>query len=1303
MLRYSEFPLLPWGSTGDGVPGQRQQWLVTAEGEGESGSYQLNESSILLSARITTSAPITPLCAPRISQESLKSAEVWGEGGHVGRVSRLQEYSQLAPLLLSHLTPLCSADLPIKSAEGGRHGGRVSQGKETLKSAEGGVRGTCAQCREQLKELQEWFAGVEASKLGDADSEGQQEEGGRGRGGSTTDVSPIIPPSLMSTNPHPHSFPPLLALAVEASKLGDQGSEGQQGGGGSTDVSPIFPAPLTLIRPSFPPLLGLALGRWVEASKLGDAGSEGQPGGGGGRGRGGGGRGGAGGRSTEADDVMELQSRLGKTGTEEGHRGRGDVMELQSRLLEKQGELKQLKAEYEALQVGLWGSARKVTGEGGREGRDTEAGDVMVLQSRLVEKQGELKRLKAEYESLHCRGTEANDVMELQIRLVEKQGELKQLKAEYEALQVRVGGSVRPVFRGVKVNADKAALDVKERSEGECGQGSAGLDVKRSESTFEAPQNDFRKRHEKKRHQKVNADKAALDVKLTESCLMCLSFHPSVFLPTLSHLSQHQKRHQKVNADKAALDVKLTESCLMCLSFHPSVFLPTLSHLSQHQKRHQKVNADKAALDVKLTESGADWGKKAITKEVTFESTQKSPRVVSGFRLKSQLLPSPYNPLFLSPFPLFPTKLTFESTQNRLKSQLLPSPYNPLFLSPFPLFPTKLTFESTQNRLKSQLLPSPYNPLFLSPFPLFPTKLTFESTQNRLKSQLLPSPYNPLFLSPFPLFPTKLTFESTQNRLKSQLLPSPYNPLFLSPFPLFPTKLTFESTQNRLKSQLLPSPYNPLFLSPFPLFPTKLTFESTQNRLKSQLLPSPYNPLFLSPFPLFPTKLNFESTQKSTPSIPTQPSLLIPFPPLPHHSPPITSTLPLVAEQGAEQGNGAAAELQVTCPHSLSSHQGNGAAAQLQAPDRPSLVKTYRSLLPPLSRPAALFSQSALQDASVRWNNHAISSFAVSPSSLPPSLPPHLHLPYCSALQDSSVRWNNHALSSFASLNALSPSALASATAGTGDACRHRFCLTPLSRPASLFAQSALQDSSVRWNNHAFSSFASLNALSPSALATATAGTGDACGRQPGGGGCWNMSAEERRWMVKPPKNTAAGGALTVKEVIAIKKGALRIGLDFNGGSGSFAAHMARHNVTMMTSAMNLEANVGRKKGLPFLETIALRGLVPIWLPYKVRLPFYDNTLDILHATNAIKFMPSPAEFEEVLFEWDRVLRVGGVMWFEEFTASAAEMPSYLSVLDLLKYRHLHWSVTPPKAMIGKPAGTVILHCLLEKPMRKDL
>ena len=40
------------------------------------------------------------------------------------------------------------------------------------------------------------------------------------------------------------------------------------------------------------------------------------------------------------------------------------------------------------------------------------------------------------------------------------------------------------------------------------------------------------------------------------------------------------------------------------------------------------------------------------------------------------------------------------------------------------------------------------------------------------------------------------------------------------------------------------------------------------------------------------------------------------------------------------------------------------------------------------------------------------------------------------------------------------------------------------------------------------------------------------------------------------------------------------------------------------------------------------------------RLPLYDGTLDIIHSVNSIKYLPQ-LEFEEMLFEWDRVLRVG--------------------------------------------------------------
>lgn len=62
-----------------------------------------------------------------------------------------------------------------------------------------------------------------------------------------------------------------------------------------------------------------------------------------------------------------------------------------------------------------------------------------------------------------------------------------------------------------------------------------------------------------------------------------------------------------------------------------------------------------------------------------------------------------------------------------------------------------------------------------------------------------------------------------------------------------------------------------------------------------------------------------------------------------------------------------------------------------------------------------------------------------------------------------------------------------------------------------------------------------------------------------------------------------------------------RLGLDVGGGTGSFAAHMARFGVTVMTTAFNVETVRGKRAGLPYMETIALRGLIPLHVPHKVR------------------------------------------------------------------------------------------------------
>eukprot|EP00897_Mesotaenium_endlicherianum_P000402 jgi/Mesen1/10362/ME000080S09744 len=236
----------------------------------------------------------------------------------------------------------------------------------------------------------------------------------------------------------------------------------------------------------------------------------------------------------------------------------------------------------------------------------------------------------------------------------------------------------------------------------------------------------------------------------------------------------------------------------------------------------------------------------------------------------------------------------------------------------------------------------------------------------------------------------------------------------------------------------------------------------------------------------------------------------------------------------------------------------------------------------------------------------------------------------------------------------------------------------PLPFPQSLFDQRSLADENVRWDLHECKNFECLN----------TRVEGD-CRN------CFNLSLEAHRW------KSYYRGAIKMADVIDMKKGSLRIGLDAGGGSGSFAAHMARFNVTILTTAMNIETVYGRDKGLPYMETIALRGLVPLHWPHKARLPFFDNTLDVIHSVNSIKYLEL-IEYEELVMEWDRVLRPGGIMWFEMFYTPVEEMPLYTSILDLLGYNRLYWNLTPKPDDGEREGAHVYLNCVIEKPARNN-
>ncbi|KAI3824681.1 hypothetical protein L1987_06150 [Smallanthus sonchifolius] len=110
----------------------------------------------------------------------------------------------------------------------------------------------------------------------------------------------------------------------------------------------------------------------------------------------------------------------------------------------------------------------------------------------------------------------------------------------------------------------------------------------------------------------------------------------------------------------------------------------------------------------------------------------------------------------------------------------------------------------------------------------------------------------------------------------------------------------------------------------------------------------------------------------------------------------------------------------------------------------------------------------------------------------------------------------------------------------------------------------------------------------------------------------------------------------------------LRLALDIGGGTGTFAAQMKQENVTVITTTMSL--------GAPYNEVTALRGLVPLHLPLQQRLPVFDGVLDLVRCGRAVnRWIPVQA-MEFLLYDVDRVLRGGGLLWVDGFFGKGVDV-----------------------------------------------
>lgn len=185
---------------------------------------------------------------------------------------------------------------------------------------------------------------------------------------------------------------------------------------------------------------------------------------------------------------------------------------------------------------------------------------------------------------------------------------------------------------------------------------------------------------------------------------------------------------------------------------------------------------------------------------------------------------------------------------------------------------------------------------------------------------------------------------------------------------------------------------------------------------------------------------------------------------------------------------------------------------------------------------------------------------------------------------------------------------------------------------------------------------------------------------------CFNLSKRGR----DIPTNESISADFTIDEVLALKPGEIRVGLDFSPTTGTFAALMRERNVTIASATLNI--------GAPFNEVIALRGLLPLYLSIGSRLPFFDNTLDIVHSTLFLDGWIGMELLQFVLFDWDRVLRPKGLLWVDRFFCKKEDTKLYLDEFTRLGYKKLLWRVVPKTDKLG---DELFFSAVLEKPTRK--
>ncbi|XP_010243696.1 PREDICTED: uncharacterized protein LOC104587687 [Nelumbo nucifera] len=240
---------------------------------------------------------------------------------------------------------------------------------------------------------------------------------------------------------------------------------------------------------------------------------------------------------------------------------------------------------------------------------------------------------------------------------------------------------------------------------------------------------------------------------------------------------------------------------------------------------------------------------------------------------------------------------------------------------------------------------------------------------------------------------------------------------------------------------------------------------------------------------------------------------------------------------------------------------------------------------------------------------------------------------------------------------------------------RRCFSRTSAKIPSSLTSNPfppALPDYALLWSHYSCKSFACLNRFN------------DDLG--------FDMKLESTKFLT-----TKSDLDLTIPQLVQIAKSSssvLRLALDVGAGTGTFAARMKLHNITVLSTTMNL--------GAPYSEVTALRGLIPLHVPLQQRFPIFDGVVDLVRCGHAVNRWIPITSMEFLFYDVDRVLRGGGYIWLDHFFSKGIDLEKvYAPLIGKLGYKKVKWAIGNKTDASGLKNGEVYLTALLQKPLSR--